>query len=369
MLVQQFYGVEKYGSYVNNRFIPCYINYDEKPGRDLYDHYEIGGGPSVAVVNPDGSLYDILTSYRGDPDQYLIRVKNTAEGIDTYDAIRKAYDKDPTDLKNISALASKYMRMWQAMKAFPLSQQILQRAEEAKNIDVPFQGETTINIYEGARFIVGLGEWIEYQNTDELESFRADFPQSMLIEDVYNQLARAYLELPLSDQSDIFFNDLKEKYSEDAYKLRRFVEYHIRTGKDLDECEIVARKMVALDPESRSLKQVAADLFIKNNHLKSALDLYGPTYIRDHMENTRELNSYAWYWAVNQKNLDHALVCIKKAFEVDPQNDNLLDTMSMVYWKMGEHQKAIDIEEKAYKMNPRSIYQERIEKIKEDMVK
>ena len=71
---------------------------------------------------------------------------------------------------------------------------------------------------------------------------------------------------------------------------------------------------------------------------------------------------------MQEKNLETALACIQRAFDVNPEDDNLLDTMSMVYWKMKEYEKAIETEERAYAMNQNPGYLERIKQIKEDMV-
>jgi len=98
-----------------------------------------------------------------------------------------------------------------------------------------------------------------------------------------------------------------------------------------------------------------------------ALDIYGDAYIREYSDDPAALNSFAWFWAMQEKNLPSALAVIQRAFEVNPEDDNLLDKMSMVYWKMKEYKKAIETEERADAMNPNPGYLERIKQIKEDM--
>ena len=44
------------------------------------------------------------------------------------------------------------------------------------------------------------------------------------------------------------------------------------------------------------------------------------------LDNTSALNGYAWFWALEEKNLKSALNAQLKAVEVDPDDDNLYDT-------------------------------------------
>ena len=366
MLVQQFFPSEKYATFLDEYFIPFRVNIDSDAGEDIAERYGIDSYPSTVIASPDGSLIDILTRYGENPDRYLERLQSALDGKGTYASIKATYDQNPDDLRNIFALANKHADMWQMDKTTAYSAKILERADEARIIDVPFLG-TTINLYEVARFGVAFGRLFDEESPEGLEAFRREFPRSMLIDEVYSQLARAYLRLPLSEDSDIFFDDLKSKYPENTNILSQFVRYCTRTGENLDEGETLARKIVALRPESSGYRQDAVNVFLKAGKESEALEIYGEAYIRDFSDNPGALNSYAWFWAMREKNLPSALVSIQRAFEVNPKDDNLLDTMSMVYWKMRDYEKAIETEEKAYVMSPNPGYLERIKQIKEDM--
>jgi|GEM_PF-6374776 len=134
--------------------------------------------------------------------------------------------------------------MWQAGKSAELSKKIMERSEEAKTIEVPFK-DTNINLYEIAKYNVGLGVYFEKRSPEGLEVFRAEFPQSILIDDTYTALTNIYLRLPVSSESNAFFEDVIEKYPDDP----------------------------------------------------------------------RMLNSYAWFWALREKNLKSALKTIKKGLD------------------------------------------------------
>jgi len=366
LLVQQFFPSEKNAIFLDEHFIPLRVDIDSDAGGDIAERYGINSYPSTVVASPDGSLIDILTRYGGDPDRYLQRLQDVLDGKGTYASIKATYDENPDDLRNIFALANKHADMWQMDKTTALSAKILERADEAKILEVPFQG-TTINLYEVARFGVAFGRLFDEESPEELEAFRHEFPQSMLIDEVYSQLARAYLRLPLSEESDIFFDDLKYNYPENPSMLSQFVRYCTRTGENLEEGEMLARKIVAWRPESSGYRQNAVSLLLKAGKENEALEIYGDPYIKIYSDDPAAMNSYAWFWAMLEKNLPSALTSIQRAFEVNPEDDNLLDTMSMVYWKMKEYEKAIEIEERAYAMNPNPGYLERIKQIKEDV--
>lgn len=369
MLGQQFFSVKKYSEYIHEHFIPVYARIEDEFGETIQDKYHINSNPSLLITKPDGSLYDILTSYREDPEKYLERVRKSVNGINTYASIKEQFDRSPNDLRKVYALADKHFQMWQPREGVELCQKIVDRLNEAKSMEVLFEGKN-INLYEVARYGTGFGEWLNRRSPDGLEAFRSEFPTSMLSHQAYSELANIYLNLPISDKGESFYGDLKHKYPDDPSLLNMLVRYYTKSGKHLDEGEKYARKLVGLRPKSRGYRQNAADLFLKNDNADRALKIYGKAYIQDHMEVPNELNSYAWFWALRSSNLESALETIQKAFKLDPKDDNLLDTMSMVYWKMKEYKKAIETEERALRMNPDNQgYRERIEEIRKDMAK
>ena len=71
---------------------------------------------------------------------------------------------------------------------------------------------------------------------------------------------------------------------------------------------------------------------------------------------------------VESANLESALKASKRSVELS-NSANHWDTLSMVYWKMGEYENAIEAEEKALKKTggTSASYKQRIEEIKKDM--
>jgi len=366
LLGQQFFGNDKYVQFIHENFVPIHAIPGEGNGEEIEEKFEIGGHPSVAIVKPDGSLSDIIAGYKRDPDNYFERVKGSLKGIDTYASIKAQHDQDPDNLEKMFALANKHSQMYQMEKAAAMSQKVLERADEAKTIDVTFQAKA-INLYEAANYSAGYGDMYSKRSTKGLEAFRAEFPKSALIDGVYSDLANFYLRLPVSKKSDAFYADLKKMYPENPSILNNIVRYYIKTGKNLDEGERYAKKLIKLAPESGGYRQNAANLFLKNNKKSEALEAYGTAYILKNMEDANLLTRYARFWADKEQNLESALQSAKKVVELKP-DARTWNVLAAVHRKMKNYQNALVAVNRAVELDPENEdAREHLELIQKEM--
>ena len=87
----------------------------------------------------------------------------------------------------------------------------------------------------------------------------------------------------------------------------------------------------------------------------------------DDIESSQALNELAWRIVdpVNpfpQQNLDVALKAAKKADELtDNSNGAILDTLARVYWLRGDKKKALELQEKAVKVNDEAQFDEELQ--------
>jgi tetratricopeptide (TPR) repeat protein len=114
---------------------------------------------------------------------------------------------------------------------------------------------------------------------------------------------------------------------------------------------------------------------IAQGKFKKALKIYGDKYRKMDEKNLTERTSvhlylYARDWARTGKNLKSALKAAKKSLELK-ETDYAWDTLSLVYWKMGKYQEALEAEEKALQLagGKDKDYEKRIADIKADMEK
>jgi len=79
-------------------------------------------------------------------------------------------------------------------------------------------------------------------------------------------------------------------------------------------------------------------------------------------ENASILNSIAWEFAQHNYNLDYALLSAKKAYDLEPDNPNIIDTLAVIYAKKGFYKRAIELEKKAFDLSKDPVFEKKIEK-------
>jgi uncharacterized Ntn-hydrolase superfamily protein len=68
------------------------------------------------------------------------------------------------------------------------------------------------------------------------------------------------------------------------------------------------------------------------------------------------LNEVAWFMVLRDINLPKAKELIDKALKIKPEDANILDTAALIYFKLGYKKKAIELEERAVKLDPENTY-------------
>lgn len=365
MLGQQFFAVDQYAEFINQTFIPFYCDYGNPSGRPLWNRYGLGGGPSTAIISPDGSVYDILAGY-GNPDRYLGRIRDALEGKYILSFLRMQYEQNPDDLMATYALAQKYFSIWVEDKGAELCNRIVKRADEARTISVPYQG-VSVNLYEVARYGAAEGFYSAFRTPNGFEEFRAEFPESKLSDRVYRRLASIYRQRRGSDDGWKFFEAALNKYPDDPRILIEYVRYCINGEEQVEEGIQAAKKIVAMEPENVYYRRTAAAILLKDERIDEAEEMYGDAFIEAYHDDAGILNSYSWFWGQRALNLNSALKAGLRALELD-DNGDIWDTVAMAYWKMGNYRKALEAQEKAVAMKPGiEDYKKRLEEIKKEM--
>lgn len=68
------------------------------------------------------------------------------------------------------------------------------------------------------------------------------------------------------------------------------------------------------------------------------------------------LNNLAWFCTINDIYLDQALIAAQRAVALEPENSNVLDTLAEVHFRLGDVDKAIEVEERALELSPDNEY-------------
>jgi hypothetical protein len=144
-----------------------------------------------------------------------------------------------------------------------------------------------------------------------------------------------------------------------------------------DEAFVIIQDIYSYDPQEICsywywyAEEIGRSL-ISQGKYREASKVYGDKFrkILEKQKDAGNLNVYAWSWALTGKNLESALKAAKKSLELK-ETDNSWDTLSLVYWKMGKYQEALEAEEKALQLagGKDKDYEKRISDIKADMEK
>jgi tetratricopeptide (TPR) repeat protein len=367
LLDQQFFNNSEFADYLSSTFVLIHADSTEDLGKSLFERFSIRGTPAVMVLNDQGEEIDRVTGYGPPASEYRTQLEAACTGQYTLLALRRAHAENPENLTTVARLARKHQGNYSYDAMAPFIQTLLQRAEESAVLMLPLgENDEETSALEYARFME------LYEKPERIPEALADYKESPLRPMAFDRLWREMRKEDTRDESYGMADMLLEQYPDEIPLISTYIRASTQTGINTERAVELADHLTSLpafEPDSHINPELAR-LYVKAGMDDKARGIYGEPYIAPFMaENTHELNAYAWFWALEEKNLDSALKAIRRAAEIDPADDNLLDTMSMVQWMMGDHQAAIATEQKALEMSggKNTDYIARIDKIKVDM--
>ena len=360
-------------------FIPFRAAEGSEDYAKLRNKYEIRGLPKEAIVDKTGKVVDKIGNFDS-PDDFFERVKKSLKGTDTLAGLQEEYENNPENLLPALKLAIKYNDIYNRAKAIELLDNVLKKSDELKNIDLQYGTENEkVNGYEYAKFLHGRATYRSRgSKIPEFEEFIKEFPKSRFYEEAYVALANFYKNYQDDeDRAEEFINSALKKFPENGRLPDYFVEFGIRTGRNLEKAEEITKGWIRKTPENIYAYRYAAQVYLKQGYDEKAFNVFGDDYCKIHIypkpddrNKASLLNTYAWFWAPIGKNLKSAEKASKKSLEIRPEAHGYWDTLSMIYWKMKKYDKAIEAEEKALSLNPdQKAYKDQIEAIKKDIAK
>jgi tetratricopeptide (TPR) repeat protein len=337
------------------------------PRDELFTQYDVRYTPTVMIATADGQEIDRMVGYESPVEEYKQKLIAVYTGDQTILSMVQAHEKTPDDLEIIVNLAMKYQTIYANKKMAEFGEKALQQADNAKEMTISYgDDEAEVSAYEYARATTVYG------GPQYALDFMNEFPESAIKSDVFHWLSRFLYSGDTRPEAFRVYDELVQKFPADMELLKPYVYYCARGDEYVDKGIEFAEKIYKADPANTEtrLAQSYAGLLLAKGEDEKAINAFGQDFVDRHTENEEAgpLNGYAWFWALKGKNLESALAAAKKSIEFDDQHFTW-DTLSMVYWKMGEHQKAIEAEEKALEMagGENAGYEERIEEIKVDM--
>lgn len=369
MLEQQFLTHPGYRRYLSHYFILYHADSSTAPGKALFTRFDVNASPCLLLATADGSEVDRIIGYEVPAVEYKEAVERLRRGENTIKAVLAQFNSDPGSLKLAAKLARRYQERFEFSKMRSFSRLILLRPEEAARVIVPFgKDDAAVSAYEYARYTSA------FDGPAQIPAFLSEFPASPM-----RDAALGNLSWFLSNRTEkqpvlVAYEILLKRYPTDPGLLAPLINHFESTSTQLDRAIRFAESIERLHPErlDHALRRSYAALLMKAGNEEKARDIFGDSYITPLFQSLdhRPLNDYAWFWALQGRNLDSAMAAARQAVKLKDAA-NVWDTLSMVYRKLNRLEEALEAEERAVKLSNKSVkrYVERVEEIRQEMRK
>ncbi|MEO8665330.1 MAG: thioredoxin fold domain-containing protein [Ignavibacteria bacterium] len=202
---RKVYTNPEVSTFANEHQINWKIDAEKGEGPDLVKKYGVKGYPTIVFASADGNEVDRIYGYIP-AEQFLQKMKDYNNGVNTYGALKKAVEDNPTDpeanYKFADKLASNGLEG--DVKAY-LNNTITSDPANEK-------GYT-----DDAKFMLA------YMNEDPvaLKALLVEYPASEKAKDGYISLASYYAEKDDYVSADQFITDAFVKYGKNDFDLRQ----------------------------------------------------------------------------------------------------------------------------------------------------
>lgn len=342
MLDEQFFSSSKFSEFINKSFVAILATSGQQIGTELGKVYGIRATPTVVIAEVDGSEIERIVGYSAPPENFLKKIENAYNRLDTFGKLKEMHEKDPDNLEVTFKLAYKYERNYiDPNIGKKLYQEIIDRGDEAKNVMVPYEAtDEMVSVYEYSMYR------LSYSDPAGLVEFVDKFPESKLInESVYLRVASSMTRSGSSEKAESFFDKVIEKYPENTTLMNYFVTYCINTESNIDKGIEVAEKIFNKD---RGLNSLYHNNYAKILALKGDTEklnqVYGENFIKSRISDlTRTLSDYATFWEERNENLESAEKILELAIELEPENYRTRATVASKYVEKGRIDDALRI--------------------------
>ena len=191
--------------YANSHQINWKIDAEKGEGPELAKKYGIKGFPTIVFTASDGTEIDRIYGYLP-ADQFLIKMKDYNEGVNTYSSIKKILDENPSD-------ASANFLMAEKISSSGLDGDVKVYLEKTISLDPSNEKGYT----DDAKFLLlGMGE-----NPEAIKNLIAEYPNSNKLKDGYITLASYYAEKNDYKSASDLYNVAFEKFGKSDFDLKQ----------------------------------------------------------------------------------------------------------------------------------------------------
>jgi len=112
--------------------------------------------------------------------------------------------------------------------------------------------------------------------------------------------------------------------------------------KRFDQAVQQFEKILEIEPDNADVMYLLGSLYLEINQKEKAITILKRS-IEVNPEHDGSLNTLGYIYAEENAKLDEALSLIQRALVIDPDNGAYLDSLGWIHYKMGQHEKALEI--------------------------
>jgi tetratricopeptide (TPR) repeat protein len=300
------------------------------------------------IIDSDGSEYDWFIGYDPPPDNFQARLEKTLRGEDTYKSIFAAYAKNPKSVDVVFKLARKYDDRFDQVKAGEKYKEVIALDPEGKIGSYTTEyTKVTVPCTQYAEFALATSNlYGEKPDLGPAKAFIQKYPESKLVKETYDQIARYYGYQAPKEEAAQFFPEYAAKFPNDARVLDTWLARIVRDKEPLDKgAELVAKlEELTRDNPLPDFNADIAEFYILKGEKAKADEVYGKDFMEGKVNRFAfELVGYANFWLANDANQESAVAMVETALKLQPENAYILQQVTAAYVKTGKDDKALAI--------------------------
>jgi tetratricopeptide (TPR) repeat protein len=300
------------------------------------------------IIDSDGSEYDWLLGYDPPPDNFQARLEKALRGEDTYKSISAAYTKNPKNIDVVFKLARKYDDRFDQTRAAEKYREVIALDPEGKVGSYTTEyTKATVPYTQYAEFAIATSNlFSEKPDLEPAKAFLQKYPESKLVKETYDQIARYYGYQAPKEEAAKFFPEYASKFPNDARVLDAWLARIVRDKEPLDKgAELVAGiGELTRDNPLADVNADIADFYILKGEKAKADEVYGKDFMEDKVNRFAfDLVGYANFWLANNSNQESAVAMAETALKLRPEDTWILQQVAAAYVKTGQDDKALAI--------------------------
>jgi tetratricopeptide (TPR) repeat protein len=300
------------------------------------------------IIDSDGSEYDWFLGYDPPPDKFQTRLEKALRGEDTFKSISAAYAKDPKNIDLVFKLARKYEDRIDQVKSTEKYKEVIALDPEGKvGTYTTEYSKVTVPYTQYAEFAIATSSlYSEKPDPGPARAFIQKYPESKLVKETYDQMARYYGYQAPKEEAARFFPEYAVKFPNDVRVVDAWLARIVKDKEPLDKGAELVAKLEELTRENplADINGDIADFYILKGEKAKADEVYGNDFMEGKVNRFAfDLVGYANFWLANNANQESAVTMAETALKLQPENTYILQQVAAAYVKTGKDEKALAI--------------------------